>query len=89
MYVMSGYVGYHGDDASVLKFDSMQNVWSEVAPMPESRSAFAACAVGSDIFVFGGYGAIGAEQASVFSDFSLSRFFTSRFKRKKRGCVFT
>jgi N-acetylneuraminic acid mutarotase len=40
--------------ASVIKFDSTQGIWSWVAPMPEARAALAACAVGSDIFVFGG-----------------------------------
>jgi hypothetical protein len=63
MYVLGGEVG-HRVIASVLKFDTTQGTWSIVAPMPASRSAFAACAVGSDIYVFGGFD--DRAQASVF-----------------------
>jgi non-specific serine/threonine protein kinase len=69
MYVLGGNVGQNTvitPAASVLKFDSTQGTWSEVAPMPEVRHAFAACVVGSDIFVFGAYNNLSAAQASVF-----------------------
>jgi hypothetical protein len=53
IYVIGGFDG--GGIASVLKFDSAQDTWSEVAPVPDVEFyAFAACAVGSDNFVFGG-----------------------------------
>jgi hypothetical protein len=51
--------------ASVLKFDSAQGGWSLVAPMPELRWDFAACAVGKDIFVFGGSGALHAQSSVI------------------------
>jgi N-acetylneuraminic acid mutarotase len=61
MYVLGGLT------ASVLKFDSVQDSWTEVAPMPEMRYAFAACAVGNDIYVFGGGGnGLRGGRASVF-----------------------
>jgi N-acetylneuraminic acid mutarotase len=50
----------------VLKFDCAQDTWSQVARMPEPISAFAACAVGSDIFMFGGRNTGYQEQAFVF-----------------------
>jgi hypothetical protein len=59
MYVLGGSEG------STLKFDSTQGTWSEVAPMPERRHGCAACAVGIDIYVFGGQ-EDREEQASVF-----------------------
>jgi N-acetylneuraminic acid mutarotase len=34
--------------------------------MPEARYAHAACAIGSDIFVFGGSDELGGDQDSVF-----------------------
>jgi hypothetical protein len=37
--------------SSVLKFDSTQDAWSEVEPMPAPRWLHAACAIGSDIYV--------------------------------------
>jgi hypothetical protein len=43
--------------ASVLKYDSAQGpngTWSEMAPMPDARYGFTSCAVGSNIYVFGG-----------------------------------
>jgi hypothetical protein len=59
MYVLGGIVGEDEDaTGSVIKFDSAQGTWSHVAPMPEERYAFAACFVGSDIFVFGGVNTI-------------------------------
>jgi hypothetical protein len=68
MYVLGGELsddeGGSRVTASVLRFDSTQGTWSEVAPMPAARHAFAACAVGSDVYIFGGYA--GREQASVF-----------------------
>jgi N-acetylneuraminic acid mutarotase len=50
---------------SVVKFDSTQGTWSLLAPMPEARCTFAACAVGSDIYVFGGSDGL-RDWASVF-----------------------
>ena len=50
---------------SVLKFDSTQGTWSEVAPMPAGRLACAACVIGSNIYMFGGFGGDRLE-ASVF-----------------------
>jgi hypothetical protein len=52
--------------ASVLKYDSAQGVWNQVAPLPEARENFAACAVGNDIFVFGGRDENDRAQDSVF-----------------------
>jgi N-acetylneuraminic acid mutarotase len=54
MYVLGGSVDGARVTDSVLKFDSTQGTWRQVAPMPEPSNALAACAVGSDIFVFGG-----------------------------------
>jgi hypothetical protein len=54
MYVLGGLID-GGATASVLKYDSTQGTWSQVAPMSEpGRFAFAACAIESDIYVFGG-----------------------------------
>jgi hypothetical protein len=78
MYVLGGRVGDDDEDndirfgadedatASVLKFDSTQGHWRQVSPMPEPRYNFAACAVGSDVFVFGGKNEVSSIQASVF-----------------------
>jgi hypothetical protein len=68
MYVLGGFVG--GVTASVLKFDSTEGTWSQVTPMPaaryaDARYAHAACAIGSDIYAFGGLGG-DQYQASVF-----------------------
>jgi hypothetical protein len=57
MYVLGGECqrnDYAYVTTSVRKHDSAQGIWSEVAPMPEPRCDFAACAVGKDIYVFGG-----------------------------------
>jgi N-acetylneuraminic acid mutarotase len=40
---------------SVLKFDSITQTWSEVAPMPAERDNAGACVLGSDIYIFGGH----------------------------------
>jgi N-acetylneuraminic acid mutarotase len=48
MYVSGGCVR-----GSTLKYDSAQDTWSEVAPMPEVRYSAAACAIGNDVYVFG------------------------------------
>jgi hypothetical protein len=65
MYVMGGKISQEGAIATVLRFDSVQGTWSDVAPMPAATSAFAACAMGSDIYVFGG-GENAHLQKSVF-----------------------
>jgi hypothetical protein len=49
-----GYDDVENGIATVLKYDSTQGTWTQVAPMPEARYDAAGCAVGSDIFVFGG-----------------------------------
>jgi hypothetical protein len=57
MYVLGGCTGVDAaihETASVLKFDNVRGIWSVVAPMPEPRCDFAACVVGSDMYVFGG-----------------------------------
>jgi hypothetical protein len=68
MYVLGGIVAgarvNEVSTSSVLKFDSMQDTWSQVAPMPVAIHSFAACAIGSDIYTFGGHG--DGYQASVF-----------------------
>jgi N-acetylneuraminic acid mutarotase len=69
MYVFGGIL--RADSArhakvSVLKLDSIQGIWSVVAPMPEPRYSFPACVVGSDIYVFGGRDNTNRGQGSVF-----------------------
>jgi hypothetical protein len=69
MYVLSGSVGEDEDDVltlSVIKFDSVQGIWSDVAPMPNGRRVATACAIGNDIFVFGGEDNEIDRQDSVF-----------------------
>jgi N-acetylneuraminic acid mutarotase len=66
MYVLGGVDdGIRAIDI-VLKFDSRQGTWSQVAPMPAVRYGHAACAIGSDIYVFGGADDDRQMQASVF-----------------------
>jgi N-acetylneuraminic acid mutarotase len=64
MYVLGGNCG-GTTIPSVLKFDSTQGTWIHVEPMPEARQEHAACAIGSDIYVFGGRQFFG-RRASVF-----------------------
>jgi hypothetical protein len=69
MYVLGGYTEVDGRlqvTASMLKLDSIQGVWSVVAPMPEPRYNSAACVVGTDIYVFGGRDSDSRGQTSVF-----------------------
>jgi kelch-like protein 24/35 len=61
MYVLGGIRG-GSSSASVLEFDSTQGTWIAVEPMPEPRHCHAACAIGCDIYVFGGHGG----ETSVF-----------------------
>jgi hypothetical protein len=59
IFVLGGVIGSDNEvqeEKSVLKFDSVQGVWSRVAPMPEVTSPCVACVVGTDIYVFGGAG---------------------------------
>jgi hypothetical protein len=65
MYVLGGFVGATLT-TSVLKFDSMLCTWSEVAPMPAIQGGLAACACGSDIYIFGGYSDTLQDQRTVF-----------------------
>jgi N-acetylneuraminic acid mutarotase len=65
IYVLGG-VDASAVTGSVLKFDSTQGTWSQVAPMPAARFVFAACAINGVIYVFGGFDSeIGAVQSSV------------------------
>jgi N-acetylneuraminic acid mutarotase len=55
MYVLGGSMRNGGSAlASVFKFESTQGTWNAVEPMPERRRLHTACAIGSDIYVFGG-----------------------------------
>jgi N-acetylneuraminic acid mutarotase len=53
MYVLCGICS-ESTVASVFKFDSTQDMWSVVEPMPEPRKLHAVCSIGSNIYVFGG-----------------------------------
>jgi hypothetical protein len=69
MYVLGGIAGEDPAPimtASALKLDTLQGIWSTVAPMPELRFDFASGVVGSDIYVFGGISATSRDQGSVF-----------------------
>jgi hypothetical protein len=58
MYVLGGrrmIEGFMTGTASALKFDSTYGTWSEIAPLPEARDNFAACAIENNIYVFGGF----------------------------------
>jgi hypothetical protein len=67
MYVLGGNTRAGGSTlASVLKLDSTQGTWSLVEPMPEARRGHSACAIGSDIYVFGGRCEFGRITSSVF-----------------------
>jgi hypothetical protein len=50
----------------VFEFDSTDDTWSECAPVPVALEQAAACAVGSDIYVFGGSDDDGGSNSSVF-----------------------
>jgi hypothetical protein len=62
IYVLGGHSV--GPIANVLKFDSTQGTWSEVAPMPQARDSLAVCMVGSDIYVPGDFG----QDDEIFGD---------------------
>ena len=85
MYVLGGFDG--NATADVLKLDITQGTWSRVAPMPEIRYAFAACAVGTDIYVFGGSAADNQPQASVYKLDILSNAW-STLAPMPRACEF-
>jgi hypothetical protein len=61
----------------VHKFDSTQNTWNDVAPMPEARYACAACVLGTDIYVFGGNDSLGTEYASVLKYDAIANIWTT------------
>jgi N-acetylneuraminic acid mutarotase len=65
MYVMGGKGEDDADSDCVYHFDSVHNSWSEKSSMPEQRCEFAACSVGSDIFVFGGHDGSEQPQATL------------------------
>jgi hypothetical protein len=52
--------------ATMFKFDTIEGSWSAVAPLPLPIRGPAACSVGSDVYVFGGYDSEGDMLASVF-----------------------
>jgi hypothetical protein len=68
MYVLGGSLTSDGKftTGSIFEFDSMQGTWSQVEPMPEPRKLHAACAIGSDIYVFGGRFNVSGNKRSVF-----------------------
>jgi N-acetylneuraminic acid mutarotase len=59
MYVLGGVEEDEESDRhavnSVLKFDSRNQTWSEVAPVPAERDNAGACVLGSDIYIIGGH----------------------------------
>jgi N-acetylneuraminic acid mutarotase len=65
MYIIVGTLDDNTTDTT-LKYNSIQDAWSEVAPMPAPRDSFAACAYMNYIYVFGGNDEDGEDQASVF-----------------------
>jgi hypothetical protein len=71
MYVLGDRLAQNGRatasaTTSVLKYDSTQKSWCDVAPMPAVRWAFASCVIGSDIFVFGGQDSADTSRRIVF-----------------------
>jgi hypothetical protein len=54
MYLLGGVTTSSSSD-SVLKFDRRQGTWCYVAPMPAEKWSAVACAVGTDIYVFGDF----------------------------------
>jgi N-acetylneuraminic acid mutarotase len=64
IYILGGDINVAHD--SVLKFNSAQGIWSEVAPMPAPRGGFASCVYMSGIYVFGGFDERGDSRGSVF-----------------------
>jgi N-acetylneuraminic acid mutarotase len=65
IYVLKGETE-EGVTASVLKFNSAEGSWSEVAPMPVLRGGFVSCTYMSCIYVFGGFDERGGIRGSVF-----------------------
>lgn len=65
IYVLGGLSRGDTITAEVIKYDSIQGMWTETAPMPRNRFSFASCALGADIYVFGGQ-YVGEDTASVF-----------------------
>jgi hypothetical protein len=69
VYVFGG-IEIDNDDpctvSSVLKFVSGARTWNEVTPMPEERDNAGACALGSDIYIFGGNDDYETERATTY-----------------------
>jgi hypothetical protein len=61
MFIIGGMSDYEVTDTT-LKYESIQDYWREVAPIPALREAFASCVNKSSIYVDEG----GEDQASVF-----------------------
>jgi N-acetylneuraminic acid mutarotase len=89
MYMLSGNGENSDTTASVLKFDSVQGTWSQITPMPEARWSFAACAVGSDIYVFGGFDSEldYRPQASVFKLDTVANDWNTLALMPRSSCV--
>jgi hypothetical protein len=66
MYVLGGILADRTNIASTLKFDSTRGTWSNIAPMPERKIVFAACAIDSAIYIVRGDDLDGNAQTSVF-----------------------
>jgi N-acetylneuraminic acid mutarotase len=80
MYVFGGQCrqwGGHIIYGSTLKYDCTEGSWNRVAPMPEVRVEFAACAVGTDVYVFGGEDEDEEMQDSVFKYDTVADAWTS------------
>jgi N-acetylneuraminic acid mutarotase len=67
MYVLGGWSDRRNIAmSSVLKFNSTQGTWSQVAPMPEAIYLCAACAIEGNIYIFGGRSPDRIPQPSVY-----------------------
>jgi hypothetical protein len=90
MYVFGGQCrqgGRHMIHRSTLKYDCTEGSWSGVTPMPEARVAFAACAVGTDVYVFGGEDGDEEMLDSVFKYDTVANAWTS-LSRMPQSCAY-
>lgn len=53
--------------ATVSRFDAEKNKWVEAPALPEPRSSFEACCVGTEIFVVGGWSLNGSDDSTWHS----------------------
>jgi hypothetical protein len=70
-----------------LKYDCTEGSWTGVTPMPEARLAFATCAVGTDIYVFGGEDEDEETVDSVFKYDTVADEWTS-LARMPQSCAY-